>query len=233
MKRLSKRMKMVREKLEASKIYSSAEAVDLLKQFSKVKFDETVEVSFNLGVDPRKSDQMVRGAMVLPHGTGKSVRVAVFAQGAYAEAAESAGADKIGFEDLAEEIKAGQIDFDILIATPDAMAQIGKLGPILGPKGLMPNPKVGTVTTDVKTAVKNAKSGQVQYRSDKAGIVHCIIGKISFSSDQLVANLKALADAVKKAKPPSAKGIYMRKITLSSTMGPGLILEPSSLETAA
>lgn len=229
MAKLSKRMRLIREKTDPTRQYPVDEALALLKELSSVKFDESVDVSVNLGVDPRKSDQVVRGSTVLPHGTGKSVRVAVFAQGENAEAARAAGADIVGFEDLAESIKAGNLDFDRVIATPDAMRVVGQLGQILGPRGLMPNPKVGTVTTDVATAVKNAKAGQVQYRTDKAGIIHCTIGKASFDIQALRENLNALLAALNKAKPSTAKGVYMKKISVSTTMGPGLTLDPSSL----
>ncbi len=226
---LSKRMRDIREKVEPGRLYAVDEALALLKELSSVKFDESVDVSVNLGVDPRKSDQVVRGATVLPNGTGKSVRVAVFAQGENAEAARAAGADVVGFEDLAETIKAGNLDFDIVIATPDAMRIVGQLGQILGPRGLMPNPKVGTVTPDVAAAVKNAKAGQVQYRTDKGGIVHCTIGKVSFEVPALRENLQALLDALRKAKPSTAKGVYMKKVTLSTTMGPGIVIDQASL----
>ncbi len=229
MARLGKRMRAIREKVEPGKIYGVDEALQLLKELSSVKFDESVDVSVNLGVDPRKSDQVVRGSTVLPHGTGKSVRVAVFAQGENAEAAKAAGADIVGFEDLAESIKAGNLDFHLVIATPDAMRIVGQLGQILGPRGLMPNPKVGTVTPDVATAVKNAKAGQVQYRTDKAGIIHCSIGKVSFDIQALRENLQALLEALRKAKPSAAKGVYMKKVTLSTTMGPGLVVDHSTL----
>ncbi|HHH36363.1 MAG TPA: 50S ribosomal protein L1 [Gammaproteobacteria bacterium] len=229
MAKLSKRMRAIREKVEPGKAYGVDEALQLLKELSSVKFDETVDVSVNLGVDPRKSDQVVRGATVLPHGTGKSVRVAVFAQGENAEAARAAGADVVGFEDLAEAIKGGELDFDVVIATPDAMRVVGQLGQILGPRGLMPNPKVGTVTPDVATAVKNAKAGQIQYRTDKAGIIHCPIGKVSFGVEALRENLQALLDALRKAKPSAAKGVYMKKVTVSTTMGPGLTVDTASL----
>jgi len=225
----SKRIRAMREKIEPGKAYAVDEALDLLKSLSKVKFTESVDVAVRLGVDPRKSDQVVRGALVLPHGTGKSVRVAVFAQGENAEQAEAAGADIVGMDDLAETIKGGQIDFDVCIATPDAMRVVGKLGQVLGPRGLMPNPKVGTVTTDVETAVKNAKAGQVQFRIDKGGIVHSTIGKADFEVDALRENLQALVTELIKAKPPAAKGHYLRKIALSTTMGPGLPVDTGSL----
>ncbi len=229
MAKLSKRMRAIREKVEPGKLYVIDEALQLLKELSSVKFDESVEVSVNLGVDPRKSDQVVRGATVLPNGTGKTVRVAVFAQGENAEAAKAAGADIVGFEDLAEAVKAGNLDFDTVIATPDAMRVVGQLGQILGPRGLMPNPKVGTVTPDVATAVKNAKAGQVQYRTDKGGIVHCAIGKVSFDSTALQENLLSLLEALRKAKPSTAKGVYMKKVTVSTTMGPGLVVDQATL----
>lgn len=229
MTKLSKRMRAIREKVDGNKVYSVLEAVQLLKSFPKVKFNESVDVSINLGVDTRKSDQTIRGATVLPHGTGRSVRVAVFAQGAAAEAAKNAQADIVGFEDLAESIKNGNLDFDVVIASPDAMRIVGQLGQVLGPRGLMPNPKVGTVTADVAGAVRNAKSGQVRFRADKGGIVHCSIGKLSFEENQLRENLEALLADLKKAKPANVKGIYLKKITLSSTMGPGLVLDQSSL----
>ncbi|NEZ02640.1 50S ribosomal protein L1 [Wenzhouxiangella sp. XN201] len=225
----SKRIRAIREQLEPGKTYGVDEALELLKSFSKVKFTESVEVAIRLGVDPRKSDQVVRGALVLPHGTGKSVRVAVFAQGENAEKAEAAGADIVGMDDLAETIKGGQIDFDVCIATPDAMRVVGKLGQVLGPRGLMPNPKVGTVTTDVETAVKNAKAGQVQFRTDKGGIVHSIIGKVDFDAEALKGNLVALVNELMKSKPPAAKGQYLRKVALSTTMGPGLTVDAGSL----
>lgn len=229
MAKLSKRKQAIREKVEFGKAYPLEDAVSLLKELSTVKFTESVDVSVNLGIDARKSDQNVRGSAVLPNGTGKSVRVAVFAQGENAEKAKAAGADLVGFEDLAESIKGGEIDFDILIATPDAMPHVGKLGTILGPKGLMPNPKTGTVTPDVETAVTNAKAGQVQYRTDKGGIIHCTIGKLDFEPNALKENLNTLLEALKKGKPANAKGIYLKKITVSSTMGPGLQIDQASL----
>lgn len=229
MARLSKRMQMIRAKVDSTKAYNVEEALQLLKELSTVKFTESVDVSVNLGVDPRKSDQVVRGSTVLPHGIGKSVRVAVFAQGEAASAAKEAGADVVGMEDLAESVKQGNIDFDVVIATPDAMRIVGQLGPILGPRGLMPNPKVGTVTTDVAGAVRNAKAGQVRYRTDKAGIIHCTIGKVSFDVKALRENLEALLADLKKAKPASSKGVYMKKVTLSTTMGPGVTIDQSSL----
>ena len=233
MAKLSKRMREVAGKVDRTRQYPIDEALGLVKSLASAKFDESVDVSVNLGVDPRKSDQVVRGSTVLPKGTGKSVRVAVFAQGANADAARKAGADIVGFEDLAEQIKGGQLDFDLAIATPDAMRIVGQLGQILGPRGLMPNPKVGTVTPDVTTAVKNAKAGQVQYRTDKAGIVHCTIGKASFEAAALRQNLDALMAALNKAKPSSAKGVYIKKISVSSTMGPGVSVDQSSLAGAA
>lgn len=228
----SKRQQTIREKVEPGKLYGLDEAVDLLKSLPGAKFSESVDVAVNLGVDARKSDQNVRGSTVLPHGTGKSVRVAVFTQGENADKAKAAGADVVGFEDLAEQVQGGQIDFDMVIATPDAMPVVGRLGQILGPRGLMPNPKVGTVTPDVETAVKNAKAGQVQFRTDKGGIVHCTIGKLDFDKDALTGNLSALLADLKKAKPANAKGIYLKKLTLSSTMGPGLAVDQSTLPSA-
>ena len=229
MAKLSKRSQAIRAKLEAGKIYQAEEAFNLLKEISAVKFKESVDVSINLGVDPRKSDQVVRGASVLPHGIGKTVRVAVFTQGANVDAAKEAGADIIGLEELAAEVKAGMMDFDVVIASPDAMRVVGQLGQILGPRGLMPNPKVGTVTPNVAEAVKNAKAGQVRYRTDKSGIIHACIGKIDFEPIKLKENLENLVNALVKAKPSTAKGVYLRKITVSSTMGPGLPLDQSSL----
>lgn len=229
MAKLGKRAKANHSKVEAGKIYGLDEALALIKECATAKFVEAVDVSVNLGVDARKSDQVVRGSTVLPNGTGKSVRVAVFAQGANADAAKAAGADIVGFEDLAEQVKAGNMDFDLVIATPDAMRVVGQLGQILGPRGLMPNPKVGTVTADVTTAVKNAKAGQVRYRVDKAGIVHCTIGKANFEVGALRENLQALMAGLIKAKPSTAKGVYIRKVTVSSTMGPGIPVDTSSL----
>lgn len=229
MAKLTKRQRMIREKIEAGKFYPIDEALVLLQETSAVKFAESVDVAVNLGVDPRKSDQVVRGSTVLPNGTGKSVRVAVFAQGANADAAKEAGADLVGFEDLGEAIKAGQMDFDILIATPDAMRIVGQLGRILGPRGLMPNPKIGTVTADVATAVQNAKAGQVSYRTDKAGIIHCTIGKVNFDAAKLQENLQALMSDLQKAKPSTSKGVYFRKVTVSTTMGPGLSVDQATL----
>lgn len=229
MAKLSKRAKAIREKVESGKLYAADEAFELLKGLSSVKFAESVDVSVNLGVDARKSDQVVRGSSVLPHGLGKTVRVAVFTQGANADAAKEAGADIIGMEDLADQVKAGNMDFDVVIASPDAMRVVGQLGQILGPRGLMPNPKVGTVTPNVAEAVQNAKAGQVRYRTDKAGIIHCSIGKIDFEPVKLKENLESLLHALVKAKPSTAKGVYLRKVTVSSTMGPGLALDQSSL----
>lgn len=228
-KKLSKRAKAINEKLEAGKLYAIDDALALLKDMPKAKFEESVDVSVNLGVDPRKSDQAVRSATVLPNGTGKTMRVAVFTQGANADAAREAGADIVGMDDLAEEVKKGNMDFDVVIASPDAMRVVGQLGQILGPRGLMPNPKVGTVTPDVATAVKNAKGGQVRYRTDKAGIIHCPIGKVSFEVDALRQNLEALLADLMKIKPSSAKGVYMKKVTVSSTMGPGIAVDKSTL----
>ena len=225
----SKRKKLSNEKIDRDKLYSVEEALSLVKEFAVSKFDESIDVSINLGVDPKQSDQVVRGSTVLPNGTGKSIRVAVFAQGENAEKAKSAGADIVGFEDLAEKIKAGEMNFEVLIATPDAMRIVGQLGQILGPRGLMPNPKVGTVTPDVETAVKNAKGGQVRYRTDKAGIIHCSIGSSTFEAQKLQENLDALLADLKKAKPASAKGVYLKKVSMSSTMGPGIKVDQASL----
>ena len=229
MRAVSKRRKVSDEKLDREKLYAVEEALALVREFSTAKFKESVDVSVNLGVDPRKSEQAVRGSTVLPNGTGKTVRVAVFAQGANAEAATEAGADVVGFEDLAEQIKGGDLDFDVVIATPDAMRVVGPLGRTLGPRGLMPNPKVGTVTTDVATAVKNAKAGQVRYRTDKAGIIHCTIGRADFEVDALSENLVALLTDLKKAKPAVAKGIFMKRVSVSSTMGPGIGIDQSTI----
>lgn len=229
MTKLSKRQKVIQEKIEIGKNYPIDEVVGLLNGLPPLKFKESLDVSVNLGVDPRKSDQVVRGASVLPHGTGKRVRVAVFAQGENAEAAKAAGADIVGFEDLAESIQKGMMDFDVVIATPDAMRVVGKLGTILGPRGLMPNPKVGTVTPDVSTAVTNAKAGQVRYRTDKAGIIHCSVGQVGFETQAVKENLEALLADLIKAKPSSAKGVYVKKVTVSSTMGPGLVVDQASL----
>ncbi len=229
MAKLSKRMKAIREKVDSNKQYDAEQAFALLKEVSSVKFPESVDVAVNLGVDPRKSDQVVRGSTVLPNGTGKEVRVAVFTQGPAADAAREAGADIVGMEDLAEQVKAGNMDFDVVIASPDAMRVVGQLGQILGPRGLMPNPKVGTVTPDVAQAVKNAKGGQVRYRTDKNGIVHASIGKVGFEPAALKENLESLLADLKKAKPSAAKGVYMKKITVSTTMGPGIVLDQGSL----
>ncbi|PIE82695.1 MAG: 50S ribosomal protein L1 [Candidatus Contendobacter odensis] len=229
MAKLSKRMKMLREKVTPGKLYPIEEALNLLKDLASVKFRESVDVAINLGVDPRKSDQVVRSATVLPNGTGKTVRVAVFAQGTKADEAKAAGADIVGFEDLAESVKAGILDFDVVIAAPDAMRIVGQLGKILGPRGLMPNPKVGTVTQDVVNAIQNAKAGQVRYRTDKAGIIHCTIGKMNFASHQLQENLQALLHDLQKIKPSTAKGVYIRRVTVSTTMGPGLAVDQSTL----
>ncbi len=229
MAKLSKRIQALRGKIDRNKAYTVADALALVKETATAKFDESIDVAVNLGVDPRKSDQVVRGSVVLPAGTGKSVRVAVFAQGDKAEAAKAAGADIVGFDDLAAQIKAGQLDFDVCIATPDSMRVVGQLGQILGPRGLMPNPKVGTVTMDVAGAVKNAKAGQVQYRTDKGGIVACTIGRASFSVEALQQNLKALIEALNKAKPAASKGVYLRKVSVSSTMGGGVRVDQGSL----
>ncbi len=230
MAKLSKRAKAISEKVELGKQYAIDEAIALLQELSSVKFKESVDVSVNLGVDPRKSDQNVRGATVLPNGTGKTVRVAVFTQGANADAAKEAGADIVGMDDLADEVKKGNMDFDVVIASPDAMRVVGTLGQILGPRGLMPNPKVGTVTPDVATAVKNAKAGQVRYRTDKAGIIHCPIGRVDFDVNALKENLTALLIDLNKAKPSTAKGVFMKKVSVSTTMGPGLQIDQASLE---
>ena len=229
MAKLSKKRKQMAEKLEAGKAYPIEDAVSLITEFASPKFKESIDVSINLGVDPRKSDQVVRGSTILPAGTGKEVRVAVFAQGANADKAKAAGADVVGFEDLAESIKGGNMDFDVVIATPDAMRVVGQLGQVLGPRGLMPNPKVGTVTPDVEAAVKNAKAGQVRYRTDKNGIVHGGIGKVGFDTPAIRSNLEALLTDLKKSKPSSAKGVYFKKVVLSSTMGPGILIDQSSL----
>jgi len=229
MAKLTKRARLIAEKVEATKFYSVEEAVALLSELSTVKFKESIDVSVNLGVDPRKSDQVVRGSTVLPHGAGKDVRVAVFAQGANAEAAKEAGADVVGFDDLAEQVKAGNLDFDVVIASPDAMRIVGQLGQVLGPRGLMPNPKVGTVTPDVATAVKNAKAGQARYRTDKNGIIHAAVGSIEFAADAIRGNLEALLTDLRRAKPASSKGVYLKKVTLSSTMGPGLQIDLGAL----
>lgn len=225
----SKRITALRAKIDRNKMYPVAEGLTLVKENANAKFNESIDAVINLGIDARKSDQLVRGALVLPNGTGKTTRVAVFAQGAQAEAAKAAGADIVGFEDLAEQVKAGIMDFDIVIATPDAMRIVGALGQILGPRGLMPNPKVGTVTPDAATAVKNAKAGQVQYRTDKGGIIHCTIGRASFTIEQLQGNLVALVEALAKAKPASTKGVYLKKLAISSTMGAGVRVDQSTL----
>jgi large subunit ribosomal protein L1 len=233
MAKLSKRMRAIREKVEPGKVYPVGEAVELLKSLPGAKFQESMDVSVNLGVDPRKSDQVVRGATVLPHGTGRQVRVAVFAQGANADAAKEAGADVVGFDDLAASVKQGQMSFDVVIASPDAMRVVGQLGPILGPRGLMPNPKVGTVTPDVAGAVRNAKAGQVRFRTDRAGIVHCSVGKVDFGIDALRENIAALLAELNKLKPGSSKGVYIKKVCLSTTMGPGLAIDQNSLQEGA
>ena len=225
---VAKRVKAWAEKIEAGKYYPVDEALALVKELASAKFDESVDVSVNLGIDPKKSDQQVRGSTVLPHGTGKTVRVAVFTAGANAEAAREAGADVVGMDDLAEQVKAGQLDFDVVVASPDAMRVVGKLGQILGPRGLMPNPKVGTVTPDVAAAVRNAKAGQVRFRADKGGVVHSPNGKASFDVDSLRENLNALIADLQKAKPSAAKGVYLKRVSVSSTMGPGIAVELSS-----
>ena len=232
MAKLNKRNAAIAKKIDRTKLYPVVEALALVKETAIAKFDEAIDVAVQLGIDPKKSDQLVRGAVVLPAGTGKSVRVAVFAQGEKAEAAKAAGADIVGLDDLAESIKAGQMDFDVVIASPDTMRVVGTLGQILGPRGLMPNPKVGTVTPDVVTAVKNAKAGQIQYRTDKAGIIHATIGRASFGVEQLQSNLAALIDALQKARPTAAKGVYLRKVAVSSTMGGGARVELASLAAA-
>lgn len=232
MAKLSKRMRTIREKVDATKDYSINEAVALLKELATAKFVESVDASINLGIDPRKSDQNVRGATVLPHGTGRTVRVAVFTQGANADAAKEAGADIVGMDDLAEQVKAGEINFDVVIASPDAMRVVGQLGQILGPRGLMPNPKVGTVTPNVAEAVQNAKAGQVRYRNDKNGIIHTTIGKVSFDDNQIKENLEALLNALRKAKPSQSKGQFIAKINLSTTMGAGVSIDVTSLAAA-
>lgn len=229
MANVGKRMRAIQDKIQPGKSYPIDDALGLIKDCASAKFLESVDVAVNLGVDPRKSDQVVRGATVLPNGTGKTVRVAVFAQGANADAAKEAGADIVGFEDLAEQVKAGQMNFDVVIASPDAMRVVGQLGPILGPRGLMPNPKVGTVTPDVAGAVRNAKGGQVRYRTDKTGIIHCSIGKSNFEVQALRENLQSLLADLQKAKPATAKGIYVKRITVSSTMGPGIPVDQGSL----
>ncbi len=230
MARLTKRGRLIREKVDRTRVYPAEEAFGLLKEVSKVKFQESVDVAVNLGVDPRKSDQVVRGSTVLPHGTGKQVRVAVFAQGPAADAAKQAGADVVGMEDLADQVKAGNLGFDVVIASPDAMRVVGQLGKILGPRGLMPNPKVGTVTPDVAQAVQNAKAGQVRYRVEKGGIVHSPLGKVDFSPQQLSDNLLALLSSLQKAKPSTSKGVYIKKVTVSTTMGPGVTVDLTALK---
>ena len=227
---ISKRQKAIREKVEIGKLYPIADAVALLKEVSTVKFDEAVDVAVNLGIDARKSDQQVRGATTLPAGSGKDVRVAVFTSGANAEAAKAAGAEFVGMEDLAAQVKGGMMDFDVVVASPDAMRVVGQLGQVLGPRGLMPNPKTGTVTPNVAEAVNNAKSGQIRYRTDKNGIIHGALGKLSFDADSIQKNLEALLVDLKKAKPASAKGVFLKKVILSTTMGPGISLDISSLE---
>jgi large subunit ribosomal protein L1 len=229
MAKVSKRLRAIRGKIERTRAYPVEEAFDLLKELASAKFAESVDVSVNLGVDPRKSDQVVRGSTVLPNGLGKQVRVAVFTQGANADAAREAGADLVGMEELAEQVKAGVMDFDVVVASPDAMRVVGALGPILGPRGLMPNPKVGTVTPNVADAVRNAKAGQVRFRTDKAGIIHCTIGKVAFESPALRQNLEALLHDLQKLKPSTSKGVYMRKVSVSTTMGPGLQVDQTSL----
>ena len=233
MAKLTKHMRTIREKVDVTKEYEINEAVALLKELATAKFVESVDVAVNLGIDARKSDQNVRGATVLPHGTGRDIRVAVFTQGANAEAAKAAGADLVGMEDLADQVKKGVMDFDVVIASPDAMRVVGQLGTILGPRGLMPNPKVGTVTPNVAEAVKNAKAGQVRYRNDKNGIIHTTIGKVSFEANQLQENLEALLVALKKAKPSSAKGTFLKKVSISTTMGAGVAVDQNTLNTQA
>ncbi len=230
MSKPGKRLRAIREKMVEGELPPVNEALSKVKEFASAKFDESVDISVNLGVDPRKSDQVVRGSTLLPHGSGKTVRIALFAEGADAEAGKEAGADIVGMDDLAEDVKRGSIDFDLVIASPSSMRVVGQLGQVLGPRGLMPNPKVGTVSSDVATAVKNAKSGQVQFRTDKAGIVQCPIGKVSFSVEALEANLLAVLADLVKAKPSSAKGVYLRSISLSSTMGPGIAVDKASLD---
>ncbi|HDY98845.1 MAG TPA: 50S ribosomal protein L1 [Pseudomonas sabulinigri] len=230
MAKFSKRQKAINEKVQAGKVYGFEDAASVLAEVSSVKFVESFDVSVNLGVDPRKSDQVVRGATLLPHGTGKTVRVAVFTQGANAEAALAAGADKVGMDDLAAEMKAGNLNYDVVIASPDAMRVVGQLGQLLGPRGLMPNPKVGTVSADVGTAVKNAKAGQVRYRTDKNGIIHCSVGKVGFDAVKLKENVEALLSDLKKAKPSTSKGVYLKRVTLSTTMGPGVQIDQASLD---
>ena len=227
---MTRHRKLIDEKVDYERAYPIAEAVALLNEISGSKFNESLDISVNLGIDPKKSDQTVRGATSLPHGSGKEIRVAVFAEGANADKAQEAGADFVGFEDLAEEIKKGELDFDVLIATPDSMRLVGQLGKVLGPRGLMPNPKTGTVTADVATAVSNAKSGQIQFRADRGGIVHGSVGKLGFDPLQIKENIEALISDLRKAKPASAKGVFLKKITLSSTMGPGLVIDEASIE---
>ena len=229
MAKLSKRARAISEKFDKNKLYALDEALNLVKETANAKFDESIDVAIQLGIDPKKSDQLVRGSVVLPAGTGKSVRVAVFTQGENAEVAKEAGADVVGMEDLAEQVKAGNLDFDIVIASPDAMRVVGALGQILGPRGLMPNPKVGTVTPDVATAVKNAKAGQARYRVDKAGIIHAAIGQVDFSAEAVRQNVESLIADLKKLKPATSKGVYIKKITLSSTMGPGLTIDVNNV----
>jgi large subunit ribosomal protein L1 len=226
----SKRKKAARDKVDSTRAYLVEDALGLVKELATAKFPESIDVAVNLGVDPRKSEQVVRGSTVLPHGTGKTVRVAVFAQGENAAKATAAGADIVGFEDLAEKVKAGELNFDVVIATPDAMRVVGQLGQVLGPRGLMPNPKVGTVTADVETAVRNAQAGQVRYRTDKAGIIHCPIGRADFAVNALKENLDALLNDLRKAKPASAKGSYVKRLTISSTMGPGVSVDRASID---
>ena len=227
--KISKRKQAIQAKLGSAKIYSFAEALALLKSLPPAKFRESVDISVNLGIDARKSDQTVRGSVLLPHGTGKTVRVAVFSQGANADAARAAGADQVGMDDLAQKIQGGAIDFDVVIASPDAMGVVGRLGQVLGPRGLMPNPKVGTVSMDVAGAVRNAKAGQLRYRSDKNGIVHGCVGKLDFTVENLKENVVAVLEGLRKVKPSTAKGVYIRKVTISSTMGPGLMIDQASL----
>ena len=230
MAKMTRQRKIIEEKVDYERAYPIGEAVVLLNEISGSKFNESLDISVNLGIDPKKSDQTVRGATSLPHGSGKEIRVAVFAEGANADKAQEAGADIVGFEDLAEEIKKGELDFDVLIATPDSMRLVGQLGKVLGPRGLMPNPKTGTVTADVATAVSNAKSGQIQFRADRGGIVHGSVGKLGFDPLQIKENIEALISDLRKAKPASAKGVFLKKITLSSTMGPGLVIDEASIE---
>ena len=230
MAKMTRQRKIIEEKVDYERAYPIGEAVALLNEISGSKFNESLDISVNLSIDPKKSDQTVRGATSLPHGSGKEIRVAVFAEGANADKAQEAGADIVGFEDLAEEIKKGELDFDVLIATPDSMRLVGQLGKVLGPRGLMPNPKTGTVTADVATAVSNAKSGQIQFRADRGGIVHGSVGKLGFDPLQIKENIEALISDLRKAKPASAKGVFLKKITLSSTMGPGLVIDEASIE---